>query len=410
MTRLSAQLPAFDFTDLDLFAAGHPHHIWRALRAQAPVYWHERPGQPGFWLVTKHADVLRVSRDTRTFVSQRGVGLPGPTDWEAPPDMRAPPAKRFLDLLDPPDHTRMRRIVSRAFTPQAVARLEPTVRDLGIQVLDQIVSHGSADFVQDFAAQVPLAVLSALMGLPQDNWQRLAVWTQMQAPDYSSSQTKPERVVAANAALDELTEYLRDIFCARKQEPRDDLISHLLMLAGQDQLTEDEVMWFCLLLVGAGHETTGSALSGGVVALLKHREQLLRLTRDPSLLDTAVEEIFRWTSPVVFFSRFVVRDTTLQDRQIHAGQRVLTLFPSANYDEEVFEHPDHFDIGREPNDHVAFGAGNHFCLGAALARLQLRTLIPLVFERLPQLELAGTPEHLRSNFIAGYSRIPIRFG
>lgn len=408
MTRFSGQPPEFDFTDLELFADGHPHGVWRALRAHAPVYWHQKPGHVGFWLVTKHADVIRVLRDTRTFISQRGVDLPGPTDCAAPPEVSLQPTERFLNLLDPPDHTRMRRILSHAFTPHAVAPLETLIRDLGIQALNDLASKGSADFVQDFAARLPLAVLSTLMGLPQEDWRRLALWTEMQSPEYSSSPPEPERVLAAKAAFDELTEYLRGIFRARKQEPRDDLISHLLMLAGQGQLTEDEVMWFCLLLLGAGHETTRSALSSGVVALLEHPEQLLRLKRHPPLLETAVEEVLRWTSPVIFFSRFVVRDTRLRDCQIRAGQRVLTLFPSANYDEEIFESSDRFDIGRQPNDHLAFGAGSHFCLGAPLARLQLRTLIPLVFERLPKLELAAAPEHLRSNFLADYSRIPVR--
>jgi cholest-4-en-3-one 26-monooxygenase len=402
-------IPSFDFLDLDLFAAGHPHHLWQALRLHAPVYWHQKSGRAGFWLITKHADVVTVSRDSSTFSSHRGVGLPGPEDSSAPPDEYLPVKEPFLDLLDPPDHTRMRRLFSRLFTPQALKSLEVVVRHFGNEALDRMTAHGRADLVTDFARRVPLAVLSWFMGLPQDDWRRLAEWTELQTPDFSSDQIDPERAAASAAGLDELSTYLSQVIRDHEREPRGDLIGQLLMLEGDGQLTHADVMRFCLLLIGVGHETTREALCGGMVALLEHSEQLLRLRRDPSLVDTMVEEILRWTSPVVFFGRFVTRDATLSDQKISAGERVITVFPAANFDEEVFAAPNQFDVGREPNDHVAFGAGHHFCLGAALARLQLRTLIPLVFERLPKVELAGTPQRTRSNFLIGYSHVPIRF-
>jgi cholest-4-en-3-one 26-monooxygenase len=401
-------LPSFDFMDLDLFAAGHPHHLWQALRLRAPVYWHQNPGQPGFWMITKHADVVTVSRDAKTFSSHRGVGPPGPEDRAAPPDVYLPVKEPFLDLLDPPDHTRMRRLFSQLFTPEALKSLEAVVRRFGNEALDQMTAHRGADFVTDFARRVPLAVLSWLMGLPQDAWRRLAEWTELQTPDFSSD-LDPERAAASAAGLDELSTYVSQIIRDREREPRGDLISQLLMLEGDGRLTHADVMRFCLLLIGVGHETTREALSGGMVALLEHSKRLLRFRRDPSLVDTMVEEVLRWTSPVVFFGRFVTRDTTLSGQKISAGERVITVFPAANFDEEVFTAPNQFDVGREPNDHVAFGVGHHFCLGAALARLQLRTLIPLIFERLPKVELAGTPQPTRSNFLVGYTHVPIRF-
>jgi cytochrome P450 len=411
VTGSAAQLPAFDFMDLDFFAQGEPHHVWKELRTQAPVFWHQKPGRTGFWLLTKHADVVAVSRDAATFVSQRGVGPPSPGDLVASPDVRLRPERRVLNLLDPPDHTRMRRIVGGAFSPNALARLEPPVRDFGARVLDEIAPRGRVDFVQDVAARFTLAVLSALMGIPHEDWQRLAQWTADRAPEYASDrhENEAERATAAALALEELGRYLRDLFDARRQEPCEDLISELLALEEQRLLSGDEILWFCLLLVGAGHETVRDALCGGVVALLEHRDQWLRLADDPSLLDKAVEEILRWPSPIIHFGRFVTRDTTIRGQPVRAGQRVLMLYPSANRDEDVFADPDRFDLGRDPNDHVAFGTGHHFCLGASLARLQLRTMIPLVFERLPELELAAAPERLRSNFNAGYARMPVRF-
>lgn len=402
-------IPSFDFMDLDLFAAGHPHHIWEALRAHAPVYWHQRPGHPAFWLITKHADVLTVMRDAKTFCSHRGVGLPGPEDWAAPADVDLPVKEPFLDLLDPPDHTRMRRLFSPLFTPRALKSLEVIVRRFGNEALDKMTAHRRADFVTDFAKRVPLAVLSWFMGLPQDDWPQLAEWTALQTPDFSSSPVDPERAAASAAGLDDLSCYLSQVISDHKREPRDDLISQLLMLEDGGRLTHGDVMRFCLLMIGVGHETTREALSGAMVVLLEHSEQLLRLRRDPSLIDTMVEEILRWTSPVVFFGRFVTHDTSLSGQKISAGERVITIFPAANFDEEVFAAPNQFDIGRAPNEHVAFGAGHHFCLGAALARLQLRTLIPLIFERLPGVELAGTPQSTRSNLLVGYSHVPIRF-
>ena len=394
--------------DLNLFAAGHPHHLWQALRVRAPVYWHQNPGQSGLWMITKHADVVTVSRDAKTFSSHRGVGPPGPEDRAAPPDVYLPVKEPFLDLLDPPDHTRMRRLFSRLFTPEALKSLEAVVCRFGNEELDQMAAHRGGDFVPDFARRVPLAVLSWFMGLPQDDWRRLAEWTELQTPDFSSD-LDPERAAASAAGLDELSTYVSQIIQDREREPRGDLISQLLLLEGDGRLTHADVLRFCLLLIGVGHETTREALSGGVVALLENSKQRLRFRRDPSLVDTMVEEVLRWTSPVVFFGRFVTRDTTLGGQKISAGERVITVFPAANFDEEVFTAPNQFDVGREPNDHVAFGAGHHFCLGAALARLQLRTLIPLIFERLPKVELAGTPQPTRSNFLVGYTHVPIRF-
>lgn len=413
MKSQEGQIPPFDFMDLDFFASQDPHQVWHALRLHAPVYWHEKQGQAGFWLVTKHADVILVSHDSKTFVSQRGVGPPCPSDSIVPANacLRPEAARRALNLLDPPDHTKMRRIFSSAFTPRAVSRWEPTVRGLGNRVLEQIAHAGSADFVQDFAMRVPLAVLGTVMGIPQDDWPLLAKWTADRAPDYSSDpgRDESEHRMASDLALEELSRYLWKLFTMRQREPREDIISELVVLKKQGQLTESEVMWFCLLLVGAGHETTCNALSGGIVAMLEHRDQLRTLSKNPSLLDKAVEEVLRWTSPIVFFSRFVTRDTMLRGQRIRSGQRVFLVYPSANRDEEVFECPNRFDISREPNDHVALGAGNHFCLGAALARLQLRTLMPLVFARFPTIDFLGQPQRLRSNFSAGYSRLPIQY-
>lgn len=401
--RPGSPIPEFDFMDLDLFSSDRTHQIWKILRAEAPLYWHERPRRTGFWLATKHADVVRVSQDTETFTSQRGVGPPDAKDL--PPGAQARP----LNLLDPPDHARLRRLVSRAFGPRTVTRFGPVVRSTSARVLNEISPWGSADFVRDFAMRVPLEVLGELMGLPREDLPQLAKWTMRRSPDYSVPGGTGTSDSAATRALTELTDYLCRLFVERRRKPRHDLVSELLTYEAKGQLGEADVLWFCLLLIGAGHETVRDALAGGVAALLKHRDQLVRLRNSPSLIDTAVEEILRWTSPIIFFGRCVARDTILREMPLRTGQRVLMIYPSANRDEEVFAQADRFDIGRQPNNHLAFGVGSHSCLGGTLARLQLRMIIPLVLKRLPKLELAGTPDRLHSNFNAGYSRMPIRF-
>jgi cholest-4-en-3-one 26-monooxygenase len=401
----------FDFMDEDWFATGDPDAVWRELRTHDPVHWHEPRGMPPFWLVMKHADVVHISRDGETFVCERGTGPASPADGSAPPNERLPPHQRgrTLNQLDPPDHTLMRRLVSRAFTPKTVLRLEPIVMSCADEVLTSFARSRGGDFVSRVATQLPLAVLSALMGFPSEDWQRLADWTRDMAREDPAgvSRSDEEREMAANIARAELIRYLRDLVSARRASPRDDLVSELCSIEEQGKLDDTEIMWFCILLVNAGHDTTRNALAGGVHALLERPEEKARLAEN---VETAVEEVLRWTSPIVFFGRFATRDTELRGRTIRAGQRIVMLYPSANRDEEIFAEPDRFDVRRAPNDHVAFGVGRHSCLGAALARLQLRVLLPLVFERLPELRLGGTPERLRSNFSAGFNHLPLRVG
>jgi cytochrome P450 len=415
-----------DLTDTGIFVGGHAHHAWRRLRAHQPVAWN--PGTawfPGFWSITKYEDVRRISRDPTTFVSGHGYLMvtdprkPGPA---------AGVGKTLLGI-DPPRHARMRRLVSKGFTPRMAARWEPRVRAITDEILDQPGPRGECDFVTDIAGRLPLAVICTILGVPREDWGHLnALSNQVLGaadPEYRLTARFPattsERGVSgflgrcaqnatAGLGLQRLLGYFSRLAARRRSEPRDDLVSNLIAAEIEgERLSDEEIQYFCYLLILAGNETTRSAIAGGMLAFLEYHEEWERLQAQPELLPTAVEEILRWTSPVMHMARVAARDVEVRGQQIKAGEKVVLWYPSANRDEEVFANPDHFDIGRRPNDHVAFGYGEHFCLGAGLARLQLRVFFELLAIRLPDITLAGEAERLRSTFIAGIKHLPVRF-
>jgi cytochrome P450 len=398
-----------DLANLDNFVAGKAHAIWRRLRAEDPVHWN--PGNQkycGFWSITKYADVLAVSRDTTTFISGRGISMASdPSDPASVVE-----ASASLITMDPPRHVRMRRLVNKGFTPRATNLLEPAVREITNQIIDDVAARGECDFVTDVAALLPLAVICEMMGIPRDDWQQMFTLTNSglgsEDPEYqtvpgSGIETRRQSRIA-------MFKYFAGQVAKRREQRGEDLVS---VIAGAEvdgeSLTDEEILSFCQLLILAGNETTRNAISGGLLALCEHPEQRARLQSDPSLLPTAVEEILRWTSPVAHMMRYVTRDTEIRGKQIKEGERVLLWYPSANRDEEVFPNVDQFDVGRTPNEHIAFGIGEHFCLGASFARLELRVMFETLLERIPDIELAGSPERLRSGFIGGIKHMPIRF-
>lgn len=389
--------------DPRLFASPGRDKIWRALRTYEPIYWHQKAARAGFWLITRHADVVNISRNTEIFVSRYGIGFPEACDAIDSPSARLQkkPSRGVLNLLDPPDHASIRRLLGNSLAARAVARLEPFVHAATIRLVEEIAKKGSVDFVSTLSAPLPLIVLSELMGVPKRDRAWIASLTAMRTPRYGTTSDEFQ------LALAELLRYFGNLIRQRRENPRDDLISELLTTVKSEDFTDSELAWFCLLLTDAGHETIRDALSGGLVALLEFPDERHKLIESPSLLESAVEEILRWTSPVTFFGRLIVHDVRLGSQLLCAGQRVIMVYPSANSDEHIFEQPERFDISRAPNPHLAFGSGRHFCLGAALARLQLRTVLPLVLERLPKLKLAGAPTWLGSCFSRGYSHVPI---
>ena len=407
--RVPLRLQDVDLADVALFVQGQAHEVWRLLRAEAPVHWN--PGTddfPGFWSVTHYADVVAVSRDTTTYSSRRGVSMMVDPDDPAP----ASGAGKMLITIDPPHHVRLRRLVNKAFTPRMVAQLESSVRAITHRILDAVAPRGACDFVTDIAAPLPLGVIGTMIGVPREDWGLMFTLTNRvlgsEDPEYQTVARDGRET--AEQGLRAMFSYFARLVTARRQAPQDDLLSGLTAAAiDGEALTDEEILYFCYLLILAGNETTRNAISGGMLALFEHPAERTRLAADAALLPTAVEEILRWTSPVMHMARYVTRDTELRGQHIRAGERVLMWYPSANRDAEVFPNADRFDVGRTPNEHIAFGLGEHFCLGAGLARQELHVMFEMLLARLPDIALAGPVERLRSGFIGGIKHMPVRF-
>ncbi|MEU7910395.1 cytochrome P450 [Microbispora bryophytorum] len=393
-----------NLVDKDRYAqSGVPYDQLRWLRDNAPVYRHEGQGDwPGFWAVTKHADVVHVSRHSDLFSSARKLAL-----FDEIPEEQREVQRLMMLNQDPPDHTRRRSLVNRGFTPRQIGRLEGHIRDICHALMDEVQDKPGVDFVRDIAAPLPLYVICELLGAPVEDRDKIFEWSNRMIgsddPDYSTS---PDQ--GRDAAL-EVYSYAHTLAAARRQDPRDDIVTKLLQPDEDGQtLTEDEFDLFVLLLIVAGNETTRNAASGGMLTLFEHPDQWKRLVDDPSLSGTAADEIVRWVSPINIFRRTATADTEIRGQKIAEGDKVVVFYASANRDEEVFERPDEFDIGRSPNPQIGFGGGGaHFCLGNHLAKLELRVLFEVLAQRLPGIRQNGEARRLRSNFINGIKTLPI---
>jgi cytochrome P450 len=391
-----------DLLDPAHYADGPPHAAFRRLRREDPVHWHPEPDGPGFWAVTRHADVMTVSRDAATFSSWVG----GTTIADLPPDFLATVRLMMLNM-DPPQHTAIRGIVNRGFTPRRIGDLKDRVTTLARQIVDVVAPRGACDFVADVAGELPSYMIAELVGIPLDDGRLLYRLTERM---HTASPT-PEGQMDVLAAIGEMMAYSADLRAAKRRQPGDDLAS-VILAAEVDgaRLSDTEFDLFFMLLINAGGDTTRNLVAGGMLALFQHPAERARLAADRALLPTAIEEMLRWCSPVVHFRRTATRDTTLGGRSIRAGDKVVVFYTAANRDEAVFADPDRFDVGRTPNDHVAFGGGGaHFCLGAHLARLESRALFDEVVTRLPDLAPDGPVVWLPSNFINGPKSMPVRF-
>jgi cholest-4-en-3-one 26-monooxygenase len=401
-------LSDINLLDRDTFTAGVPHEWLTYLRANAPIWYHPEP-EPGrgFWVFTKYDDVVAIGRDAKRFSSdQRRGGVVGLEDM---PDAEWQGEGQLMLTMDPPSHTRHRRLVNRGFTPKMISMLEPHIRDITGRILDEAVARGEVDFVTEVAAELPLQVIAELMGVPLEDRHRMFDWSNRmigsEDPEYAVS---AENVQAAQI---EMFMYAQALADKKRQDPADDIISKLLSAdIDGDQLTEMDFNLFFMLLAVAGNETTRNSIAHGVNAFLEHPDQYRKLVENPELLDSAIEEILRWASPVMYFRRNVTEDIEYKGHQLKAGDKVSIWYVSANRDEDVFENPFTFDIARTPNDHVAFGGGGpHHCLGANLARMEMRLLFEELIKRSPAIEPAGPADRLRSNFIGGIKHLPVRF-
>jgi cholest-4-en-3-one 26-monooxygenase len=404
-------LDDIDLNDPDRFQRMEHHEMFRLLRAEDPVHWTEEPNGPGYWSITKHADLGIINRDAEGFSSEKGgvnlVELDDVAAAGSPFDMRG----QMMLMTDPPKHTRYRLLVNKGFTPRMIGLIEQHLRYRAELIVDRVIEQGSCDFVTDLAAELPLQAIAEIMGVPQEERHMLFDWSNRMVGADDPEYQKEAGAADGTAAAAELYMYAADLRTKRAGDPRDDVVTKLVnaTLDG-DQLTDLEFDMFVLLLVVAGNETTRNATAHGMHALLTHPDELAKLGADPALIDSAVEEVLRWATPVLHFRRQATRDLALRDRKIAAGDKVVMWHISANRDEEVFDDPFRFDIERSPNDHIAFGGGGaHYCLGANLARMELRLIFEEVVERMGDLQLAGEPERLRSNFIGGIKHMPVTF-
>jgi cholest-4-en-3-one 26-monooxygenase len=400
--------PDINLVDPDVYQRGGPPHEMLAwLRTHDPVFWHANggePGWPGFWAVTRHADIGYLSRHPEIFSSARRLSLFGEV-----PEERIELQRLMMLNMDPPQHTRQRTFVNRGFTPRMIGRLEEHIAEICHALLDEVQDSGRADFVTEIAAPLPLWVICELVGAPVEDRGRL-----FELSNVLIGSADPEFQLGPQAQQDAAAEiyvYGAALAERRRADPADDIVTRLLQPDDEGEaLTSDEFDLFFLLLTVAGNETTRNAAAGGMLALFEHPDQWQRLLRDPGLIPTAAEEIVRWVSPVNLFRRTALRDTELGGKQIAAGDKVVVFYSSANRDDSVFALPDHFDVARDPNPHVGFGGGGpHFCLGRHLAAMELRILLQALTERMPGIRLDGEPSRLRSNFINGIKHMPVRF-
>jgi cytochrome P450 family 142 subfamily A polypeptide 1 len=415
-------VPAFDFEpdalDPTLYVRGVAHETFEWLRTNDPVHWDERNG---IWIISKYDDVVAIERQPELFCSGQGIRPKGGGAGDL-----------SIVSLDDPEHARQRRLVSRGFTPSRISAMFDHIREVARELIDAVASRGECDFVDDIAKPLPLIVIAELLGLPVDDRAQLAVWSDTMMSAEGADSPDDPKLQAAAAAWGEYVIYLVELIEQRRAEPRDDLISVLLSsadagalrfredelqakLASGDlpmsDLTGDELLTFCVLLLVAGNETTRNALSGGIDALSRFPEQRARLLADPSLVNSATEEILRYVSPVISFSRTVTQATEVRGRKLAAGDVVLNVYPSANRDADVFDDPHEFRVDRTPNMHIAFGTGPHFCLGANLARTEIRILLEELFVRLPDLHVApgAEPQRAPNSLVTTVEHLPVVF-
>jgi cytochrome P450 len=371
---------------------------WRHLRETDPVHWHETPGEPGFWVITRYGDTLDVYRDDKTFSSEHGNVL------DTLLSGRDSAAGRMLAVSDGERHASLRRVLSRAFTPQAMDLVIRSMRVGTRQLVDSVRTDGSCDFVRDVAAKIPLAAVCDLLRVPLSDRGYILGLT---SSALASADHAPTEAGSWNSKA-EILLYFADLLRRRREQLDDDIIS--IMIAGSNQnrpLTDEEIVVNCYGIVMAGDETTRLAMTGGLLAMIEHPEQWRKLKSGDVSVESAVEEILRWTTPTLHAGRTATRELKMHDTIIRPGDIVTAWNISANFDEEQFARPRDFDLSRNPNKHVTFAYGRHFCLGAHLARAELTELLLSLRSMIAGFELEGPPKRIFSNFLNGYSSLPL---
>jgi len=400
------ELSEVDVYDPENFVDGVPHEMFATLRREAPVYLHSRPEGSDFYCVTRHEDLVTVNRDPKTYSSWLGGATIDMTEDSLE-------TQRMMMLnMDPPEHTKLRKIVNKGFTPRMIRALQDHLEHEATTIVDNIVERGQCDFVPEVASELPLIAIAEFLGVPREE-RKVIYDLSNRLIGFDDPEFQTSREDAFSAAM-ELYAFAEGLAADRRKNPQDDIVSALLHAEVDGQRLSDlEFNLFFLLLAVAGNETTRNAISHGMHAFIEHPEQYQRLVADPSLIDSAVEEILRWSTPVMNFRRTTTTDTVLGGVDIPAGAPVVFWHMSANRDETVFDNPYDFDITRDPNLHtlhVAFGGGGpHFCLGANLARAEIKVMFAELAKRIPEMELNGPVRRLRSNFINGIKEMQVKF-
>lgn len=390
----------FDILDPN-FSVGDPYPAYAWLRENAPVCWDEKNQ---LWLVSKYDDIVHVSRNPKIFSSAQGV---------------MPDSDTLISIvsIDDPRHAQLRGLIQRGFTPRMVKTLRDVIDTLVTESIDVIAERGSCDFVEDLAVDLPLIVIAEMIGIEKVDRKRFHYWSDNMIVAAAQNDNM-EILERATRCYQEYAEYLQDIFEDRRKHPRDDLVSVLVAAQTDGTLAEDsetiaadELLQFMTILLVAGNETTRNTLSGGMLALSEYPEEYARLVANPDLVGSATEEIIRWVAPVQLFRRTATQDTELRGHQIRKGQKVVMLYQSANRDADQFSEPDTFKIDREPNYHLSFGVGPHFCLGANLARFEIRAMFSELIRRLPDMRVApgAGPTRIPSPLVRGIGKLPVVF-
>jgi cytochrome P450 len=410
-TDTGPRLEEIDLTDHSAFAERVPHETFAVLRREDPVHWQDERDGRGFWSFTRHDDITAASKDWQTFSSERG----GTSLQDLEPDQVE--ARKSMIDMDPPPHNKLRAIVNRDFTPKAVRQFEERIRELVDAVLDRALEKGEVDFVADVAAALPMRVFAEMLGAPEaDHRYLVELGDRMLGQDDPEYALPPEVMEAnrhlpfSNPTAEEMFAYGQKLAGERRECPRDDIVTKLVEAEIDGcPLSDHEFNVYFLLLAVAGNETTRHSISHGLLALIENPDQLARLRAEPELSRTAADEILRWATPVHHFRRTATQDVEVRGKQIRENDKVALWYISGNFDDEVFEQPLRFDIGRSPNPHMTFGPGGpHFCTGAHLARLEVQIVFEELVKRVGSFEPTGAPERLQSNFFNGIKRMPVR--
>ncbi|MEU5994916.1 cytochrome P450 [Spirillospora sp. NPDC047418] len=410
MTLHTASLQGIDLTDLDRFVDGFPYEVFARLRREAPVWWHppteHTPGGEGFWVLSRYRDILGAAAGTAAFSSDgTAVRDGGGTLLEDLPPGLAPGT--MLNMTDPPRHAKFRRLFQRNVAPRALAGIADDLSGRAARIVDAAVERGDCDFLVDVAAELPLQAVAQLLGVPQEDRHRLMEWANATL-DYADRDLGQASEASKRAAAEMFT-YGSELLERKRDAPGDDLLSvaATATIDGEPLAPIEQQMVFSLL-IAAGSETTRNAIAGGMLALAERPATWQELVDDRTLLDPAIEEILRWTSPTPYNRRTATADTKISGTAIGAGEKVTLWWASANRDATVFDDPDIFDIRRTPNQHLAFGRGPHFCLGSGLARMEMRVIFEALLDRVADFAVTGPVRRVRSNKHTGIRHLPMR--